>query len=248
MTMRLTDLHAHLVPGVDDGPSGWEETSDLLADFVRTTEPPAVVAATPHASLTGHGRAPVGRERRIAEFVSLAGRILPDGFRLLCGAEVMLDRMPSASAAAGIQRYPGTDWVLAELPPTTPWLLARMRLASLAGRVRGVVLAHPERYGWCREKPGRLEALAGLGVWGQVSGRSLVRGSRDTRDAAIEIIRRGLCRILASDCHHRGDPSLSSLRDEVAGACGDESWARMVSINPALVLGNADPKTAEGRG
>ena len=44
--MNIIDVHAHILPGVDDGSSGWEESRQMLQEAYR--QGIRTIIATPH--------------------------------------------------------------------------------------------------------------------------------------------------------------------------------------------------------
>lgn len=244
MSSGLVDIHCHIVPGIDDGAQTWEASSTMLQEAASAAGGGLTVIATPHVSMTGAGSA--RRERRFAEFAAFAREEAP-GVRMGFGAEVLLDSSPGRGAASRMPPYPGSGWVLVELPQGMPWIWALFRLWSLSRFVPRIVLAHPERYRWCSRRPGRLAGLARLGILGQVSGRSFEIGGPAMRDTALGLLADGLGSFLASDCHGPGGMTLGSLEDSVAGRIGRDRWEDLTHRNPSAVLSNRDLPGEFGR-
>ncbi len=244
MSAGLVDIHCHIVPGIDDGASTWEESAAMLHEAASATKGALTLVATPHVSMAGDGSA--RRERRFSEFAAFAREEAP-GIRIGFGAEVLLDASPGRARASRMPTYPGSGWVLAELPAGMSWVGALLRLWTLSRSVPRIVLAHPERYRWCSLRPGRLAVLARLGILGQVSGRSFEMGGPAARDTAMGLLEDGLCSFLASDCHCPGGMTLGALEDPVAGRIGMERWDELTRRNPSAVLSNRDRPGEYGR-
>lgn len=237
MRTRLTDLHCHPIPGVDDGAASWEASAAMLHEAFDSAHGDLTLIATPHVRMgASRGRGFLGR--RTAEFAVFARREVP-GLRVGFGAEVLLDGMANRSRAAALPTYPGSEWVLVELPQRLAWPFSLLRLLSLSRFRTGILLAHPERYPWCARRPGRLAGLRKAGVRCQVSGRSLERGGRAVRDTAFGLMADGLCDIFASDCHAPGNGTLASFEDEICARAGRRGWEAMTCGNPAAILENS---------
>ncbi len=211
MTIRLADLHSHLVPAVDDGSSSIEESLDSLAllhaEGVRT------LVTTPHLLLPRLGTdAAIDREldlhRRAFDRLADAVADQPDLPLLGLGQEIWA---PDAAMLRRIVRRPGiglagTRWLLVEfgfdLEGTHEDVV---RQAGAAGR--GIVVAHPERY-WYVPGTEPLELMRRwreLGALLQVNAGSFTghyrRHSPDAERLAWAMVAEGLVDIVATDHH-----------------------------------------------
>jgi protein-tyrosine phosphatase len=233
--MRLIDLHCHLVPGVDDGPANSRESEELLSRLRQSLPPPAAAFATPHLRLSeARGRlAFLGG--RIDEFVRQAGMTCGDALRIGASVEVMLDGSPFRRGVAESLCYPGTDWILVEVPPGLPGFAALHRIRAVSRAGFRPLVAHPERYGFSRHEAS-LEKLIEAGAALQVSTRSLASSSDELRKAAWRILLSGYCSILASDCHSADDPLLPDSEAEVCSKMGRIAWTELCSANPGRIL------------
>jgi protein-tyrosine phosphatase len=196
----LIDLHTHILPAVDDGPDTVEESLALATamaglGFTR-------IFLTPHwpgFAPRGMTVAEVGAdlEGRAAAFADRASTAVP-AVRFFPGAEFSLDEQLPAWCAGrpGMGRFVLVDACFGVLPRDPGRLVRPLRKAGLT-----VLLVHPER---CPDlRPGG-EALASfaegaalVGNLGSLSG--LYR--RGARDAARELLDRGLYWAFASDVH-----------------------------------------------
>jgi protein-tyrosine phosphatase len=230
----VIDLHAHVLPGIDDGPADVEASREMLA--VAAADGTRVIAATPHLR-EDH---PLVRPERIAPGCSeLAGS--HDGIELVPGGEVDLAWALSAEPEElELVTYGGrgTDLLLetpyGELTETFEELVFGLRARGLR-----VMLAHPELNPTFQRTPGRLAELVQTGVLLQLTARSLVAGRRSaTRRLAESLVREGLAHVLASDAHSPGPWRPPGLSEGVAAveaiAPGRGEW--MVTAAPAAIL------------
>lgn len=196
---EVVDLHCHVLPGIDDGPV----TIDRSIDLARAAAAAGMktIVATPHVSLrypnTGiEIQALVARvnERLAAEGV---------GIRVEHGAEVALTRVEDIETEE-LRRLQlgGGSWLLIEPPFSQFALGVDVMLAELRGRVRGIVLAHPERAPMFHRDPQMLASLVRAGTLTSITAGSLTgRFGRVVRRFALEMVEQGLVHNVSSDAH-----------------------------------------------
>lgn len=239
-----TDIHFHLLPGVDDGPVTMEDSLELARLAVR--DGTRTVVATPHIRreyLATPDEVPV----RVAE---LQDRLRLEGIPLsvLPGGELdpemvpYLEQRDFAQIAVG---PPGARWILLEAPFSG---LAGLIEASAQIRARGfgVVIAHPERAagvlaGGCRILRDELAA----GCLAQVSASSLSGDhGHEAQISGWTLVDYGLAHVLASDAHSpRRAPCLEQGVDRLlAGGATFATARRLVDINPRELVAAGMPK------
>ncbi len=242
----LTDIHSHLVPGVDDGARTVQEVLDSVERMVQAGI--RRIVTTPHlvGSLCLDRAELTERLDEVSEAwdeaAAAVGRRFPEvEFRR--GHEVMLD-VPDVTFEDPRVRLDGTSFVLIEwprlhLPPGTTQVLRRIREDGYRP-----IVAHPERYigmdpalalarEWC-------EAGAYLQVnYGSLDGRF---GS-EARSTAFRLLRRGWVSYLASDFHGRPDRKLFKREawDALTKLGASESLATLCITNPGRVFRDEDP-------
>ena len=234
--MTYADIHFHLLPGVDDGPSSMDESVALaaaaVADGTRT------VVATPHVRsgfLTDVSELP-DRVRELSERLAREGI----GLAVRRGAELghdMVGRLSQAELDSVAHGPPGGRWLLVETPFVA--LDGGFTAATDELRDRGfaVVIAHPERArGSARETLGyELERGSLL----QVNAWSLVgRHGPEAFEKAHGMLRSGRVGLIASDAHGgRRQPALTLA----VAACGQAGLSshdaqRLVGAVPHRLL------------
>ncbi len=241
----LTDLHSHLVPGVDDGSrtllEAMEGMGKLEGAGVRR------IVTTPHldGSLTHD---PEGFEARLEEMdrgwsslVQRAEKEFPE-VELRRGFEVMLD-VPDPDLSDGRLYLAETRFVLVEwpwlgVPPGTLQVLTRLKDAGATP-----VLAHPERYRGLEE----LDLANGwrkMGALLQVNYGSLVgRYGETPQKRAFTLLERGWVDLFSSDFHGRPHltPDLEEAREVMSEMGGDEQFEILSGVNTFRLLCGEDP-------
>lgn len=229
----MTDLHTHILPGMDDGAQSVEDALAMLQSEAQ--QGVDTVALTPHFSI---------KDETISEFLvrrekalqllckELEGKTHP---KLLMGAEVAwaqgIAEWPELEALC----YEDTKVLLVELP-VTPWTHEMFRqLYNLEGR-RGIMpmIAHVERYLHCQEKRS-IERLLGMGYPVQVSAEALLRVF--SRRKALELLV-GCDALLISDCHdvlHR-KPNMAAALKVMEKKLGYRMAWELVSLTDDALL------------
>jgi protein-tyrosine phosphatase len=209
--MERVELHFHLLPGVDDGPSDLANALELARAAVR--DGTRLVTCTPHAAFVDVAEIPE-RVRDLQAALGEAGIDLEVG----AGAELSWDDVADLSGAeleTVAQGPPGRRWLLLEAPlPGTGTLDGLQASAQeLRDRGFGLLIGHPERSPALSGAPGAVERLLAAGDRLQVNGSSLTgyHGAR-ARAAALELVGAGRATVIASDAHRPDDraPSLSA--------------------------------------
>jgi len=212
-SLRITDLHSHVLPAVDDGAQDLSESLEALRRLIG--EGVERVVATPHfrASLLERpSREAETIHRFDAAYETLVAAAADAGLPITIdrGCEFKLDA-PSIDVSDPRLRLGGSHYVLVEfsafqLPP-----FAGNQLLSVLEAGWKPLLAHPERYHGTADALDRVEKWVSEGTLLQVNARSLVGGYGATAQAvARELLRRGWVSCLASDYHARGTPDLEA--------------------------------------
>ncbi len=228
----MIDIHAHLIPEVDDGPSSFEESLEIIQGGIVDGIKGAV--ATPHLFGDIEGQFKVIREK-FEELRELLDSEKMD-FELFLGAEFLLyqDIDVDLIAETGIGVFGGGSgrYVLFEFPPWPIPVESEEALFKLQLMGISPIIAHPERNHYVMEK---LPEMAMRGMLFQVNASSLlgVRG-RKIRKSVFRLIEEGMISFVASDAHDpRTRPMvMSTARSEVSEAFGVEVGDELFRDNP----------------
>lgn len=195
----MIDVHAHVLPGVDDGARDLSETSRLL--HFAISQGFGAVIATPHGSRRNRG-AGIEQLTELARLVRQEIQKEYPDFELYLGQETRYhEELPQKLREGKACTMAGSHYVLVEFEPGDGYsrLSGGIRALALAGFLP--VLAHVERYG-CLRPEGRLEELAEMGCVFQMNYDSL-QGS--WMNPEVRWCRRQVCRgriqLLGTDMH-----------------------------------------------
>ncbi|MFH1764438.1 MAG: CpsB/CapC family capsule biosynthesis tyrosine phosphatase [Gemmatimonadota bacterium] len=242
----FTDLHSHLVPGVDDGSRTLQEARDGLRRFEASGV--RQIVTTPHldGSLTRDRGLLEVRLAKVDEAWGSLRRMAAEEFpdlELHRGHEVMLD-IPDPDLSDPRVHLAGTPYVLVEwpglqVPPSTLPVLDRLVDSGIKP-----IIAHPERYrGLGREVvlPGEWRARGALL---QVNHGSVLGKYGDLpRRRAVTLLERGWVDLMASDFHGRAhlSPSVREAQEVFLEWGGRDRFDLLARVNPARILRGEDP-------
>lgn len=207
----MLDVHAHILPGLDDG-SGSEEESIKMLAYARQQGIRGVIA-TPHCSELYPNLDPDRILERCkvlqehTERLKMAVSIYPG--QELFYSEQMMEHLAEGRALT----LAGSNYILVEFHPVTPYSLicSAVREIRLVGYLP--VLAHIERYQALRESD-KTEELVALGAYTQMNYSSVSGGWTDARARwCRKMLKKGTVHLLGTDMH-----DLQSRRPETGPA------------------------------
>jgi protein-tyrosine phosphatase len=191
----MTDLHTHLLPGIDDGAGTVVEALELIEALRKQNVSKAV--CTPHFDPSTTAMNDFIKQRSRALTAVQNCRIT-----LLCGSETVLHdylfHYPDLSALC----IENTRYILVELPYEKRWNTKnRDMLGTLINHYNVIpILAHAERYPSVFKHAGRIADLIEMGCAIQLNASALI--DKKSRRKALNYIRKGYIDVLASDCHN----------------------------------------------
>jgi len=236
----FTDLHCHILPGVDDGPSTMEESLDYAMTAVAAGT--ARIVATPHVERVEVRDLP----DRVHELrVALVRENIP--LSVVCGGEVKprsvfgLDADELEILAHG---PPDNRWLLYEVPFRGVDEMFLEGARELTERGYGLVCAHPERSQGLLQ--GGLTALAPVLEAGAIIAANVAPLAGDEgperHAAALHVLRRGLAGVVATDAHPPRRPfTLADGEYAIHAATGRAQQAEwLTTLAPARLLTDGD--------
>ena len=234
----FADVHAHILPGVDDGAQNTSESIMVLRAMYN--QGIRAVFATSHCAgwcTTGAAE----RQLRLRLLRKAAAEMVP-GIRILSGTETLCEHGKELARLDTWQALPlnGTKYVLAEFDPTDPehtadYVRESLRALRDAGWIP--VIAHAERYPVLYEKEGTVESLVSEGALIQINAYSIDGEKKaSTRRAAEYLLEHRLVSFIGSDSHrfdHR-PPNEAGFR-RITEIC-DPEYAEEITWKNADVL------------
>ena len=241
----MTDLHCHILPGLDDGAQTMEDSLEM-ARLAAASGVRAIVA-TPHCNLPFHEPdnllspellQAVAGLRQAVETAGIPLKIYP-GAEVFCTPDVETLLREQKLMTLGATRYRLMEFYFDEDPDF-------MEECFCAVTAQGCVpvVAHPERYEAIQRNPDRIVSWFTNGRIIQLNKGSIL-GKLGTRaqQASQWILERGLAHAVASDAH--SPHARTTFMGEVRRLLEEEyapAYARiLLSENPARLLKDLPP-------
>ncbi len=222
----MIDIHTHLLPGVDDGATTYEQSLEVLERFAASGV--TCIVCTPHLAASEADRVPQDRYRRTHRQLC---ELAPPSITIQRGWEIMLDR-PGVDLTAPFLRLGASGAILVEfprgtLPPGTDIELTRLRQSGVLP-----VVAHPERYDGASLELIRAWRAAGAVIQ---TDTAYLLGDGARSILARGMLSEGLIDILASDNHgdHR---SLWAAHEWLIEIGAPDASRLMTTVNPEALL------------
>jgi tyrosine-protein phosphatase YwqE len=196
-----TDLHSHLLPGLDDGVKSFEESEQVILSFQELGFSRAIT--TPHIMSdyyrnTAEGIKQKGKElnayiksRNISFDIEVAAEYYFD--------ETLLDLVNSKNEILEF----GDKYILFETNSFSEPAMLDDLVFQLKVKNYKPVMAHPERYQYLQSNFARIEDLIDRGVYMQVNALSFLGFySRPIQKVAQQLVDKKMVHFLGSDCHN----------------------------------------------
>lgn len=234
------DIHCHILPGIDDGPSVMEESLEMLA--MARQDGISRIFATPHII---DGLFPNSARSIIPVVEDLMCR-LPEGVELFYGADVrvtsdLIKRVESGDfPTLGGSRYLLIEFPEFVIPTNVEALIFELRLRGIIP-----VITHPERHLRLVHDFVALRGLRERGAMCQVTALSITGGfGPEIQGATLSMIEKGLADFVASDAHNTSTraPVLSKAYAEVKKRFREETAEMLFYENPGTILKHARRK------
>ena len=194
-----TDIHSHLIPGVDDGVSSVQESIEIIKAFRELGYTKLIT--TPHISESYY---PNSVQKLRESFTPLKEALKEEniGVEVQLAAEYMVDGMLLKTLKNNDELLSWDGYLLIETSfRAMPWIFDEV-LFEIQSRKLVPVLAHPERYPYFFENQDKLEELRNRGVKFQVTAGSFAgQYGRVEKNLAKKFLKSGWVDFVGSDVH-----------------------------------------------
>ncbi len=232
----MIDIHCHILPGIDDGPTEWEESLAMcemaVRDGIRT------IVATPHIN---NGQYSNSKEKILEKIEKLRERI-NDRLKLeiLIGADthVSFDLIEQLQSKE-IPTINNKNYILLELPrdllpPNLESLIFNIKVMGITP-----IITHVERTLWIKKHFQVLKKFVGMGALLQITAMSVTgEFGRSAKQWSEKLLKENLVHIIASDGHsiNRRPPLLSKALNVTSSIVGRDVAYAMVHDTPLRVI------------
>lgn len=206
----MIDIHAHILPGIDDGPNSIDEAMNMLQ--IAQEQGITDIILTPHYI---QGEQDNTRDVVINETKKLSEYALNEGIsiKLYPGSEVLITpRLVKLVESKTVCTLNDKKYVLIELPMSVIPEYTKQVIYELTLGGYVPVLAHPERNMEIAAKPEKLIELVDLGALVQLNAPSFLGAyGKSVQKAAYKFIKWKCVSFIASDMHseNRRAPRMS---------------------------------------
>lgn len=255
------DVHAHILPGLDDGSSSMLQTANMLRQ--ADEEGIRVIVATPHFGIRNPGFKLSEAEKVLAATQKLADEITP-GMKLLLGNELYYtDGVVESLKRKEARTLGGSSYALVEFSTTDSYERICKCIREFTWNGYIPLIAHLER---CRCIEGNVDAVKNLvkqGAVVQINCRSFMHGiniGNKTGETGLfrrkktggrfvleekskwvrRLLEEGLVHIIASDCHDDESrrPVFRRAVEAMAEYCDEETLNRITRTNILHIIRN----------
>ena len=238
----MIDIHAHILPAIDDGPETIEEAIEICK--VAANDGIKTIVATPHSKDGVY-------ETKSAEIIkavdTLNTQLLVNqiDIDILPGAEIHISEglVESIKNADVLTINNGGKFILFELPfvfipPGTDKFIFNLKSNGIVP-----IIAHAERILAFQRKPELVGQLVQIGARVQVNAHGLTKRANPVeRKCAEWLLKNRLVHFIATDVHSlTGRPPILSKAVECAARIvGEEEARKLVCHNPERMINGLD--------
>lgn len=209
-----TDLHSHLIPGIDDGVKSWDESLDMLKELSLLGY--KKIITTPHIIHDYYPNTP-DQIRKGVNQLNQKAKASGLTVTIEAGAEYFVDEHFARQVKSDQELLTfGDSYILIETPFMNKPLFLEEVIFNLQAHGLKVIFAHPERYTYIQKDYKIVRNLISLGVFMQININSLTGYySKEAKKTAQHLIDTSQVHFLASDLH--GHKHLTELKKAVKG-------------------------------
>lgn len=238
---NFVDIHAHILPGIDDG----AESLDIAFDMMNKeyNEGVRAIVLTPHFGAYNPDFDLNKVEDAFQQLRRKAVEKLPE-LKLYPGNEILYSPGTVEALNQGkAKTLAGTDYVLVEFLYKEEYATLLKAVKSLTMAGYRLVIAHVERYDCLLKDLDKVEELIDQGAYIQVNGNSFFRGVLDKRFRFVKkLLKYDLIHLVATDCHNMKGrkPEVRMIAEKIEQLSNNEQMKTIMRYNGYKLLNNEE--------
>lgn len=235
----MIDIHAHILPGVDDGAVNMDESVEMA--LMASDSGVDYLVATPHCNIPGVYDNYLDDELR-ERFMGLKRVVEAEQIpiRILGGMEVFATSdLPDLLKKKKILTLNGTKYFLMEFAFDEDLDFCSMILEQCFSMGYIPVIAHPERYYGVQDHPEIVYQWYIKGYKIQINkGSILGRFGKSVKRTADQLLEHRIVTCIGSDAHspYRRTPHMAEIREYMRDNYGNEYTRLLTEENPRRIL------------
>ncbi|MGA9754523.1 MAG: CpsB/CapC family capsule biosynthesis tyrosine phosphatase [Desulfobaccales bacterium] len=239
----MIDIHAHILPGLDDGAKTWKQSLQMarlaMEDGIKT------MVATPHLFKTRSiDLKQINHKKMILQHIDeLRQKLLEEKIPLEiipgCDFPLGFESLQLLENGQVLTINDANRYLLLELPDTSLPPATEEICFRLLSKGITPILTHPERHMIIQQMPHKLKRLIDLGCLAQMTGNSLTGWfGRGVKKLARQLVKLGYIHLLATDTHNLRNrpPVLSPALIELTRLVGEKRARAMVHDIPEKII------------
>lgn len=234
----MTDIHCHLIYGIDDGSRSVEESIEVLTDLYNYGYRNIIL--TPHyikdSSYCNKANDNYKRMKVLQRIIDQNGL----NMRLFLGNEIYMDDEIYELLKSGeIYSLNGTEYLLIELPMDGEYPDYKEVFKDLMNKGCKIVLAHPERYLAFQKDFNIIYDLEKIGVFFQSNIESLIgRYGEGAKVMIKRLLKEKKIAFLATDIHHKKHnySDYDKAKSEALKYISESEYETLVKTNPSKLI------------
>lgn len=239
----MIDIHAHILPGVDDGSQSLSESYEM-AEIARKSKVHTIVA-TPHCNMRGifenyYYNGWEDQVEQLNKYLEERGNLV----KIVPGMEIYGSNQVAKLIQEGLLiSLNRSRYYLIEFPfDADPFWMGDI-LESILQLDKIPLIAHPERYYCIQDEPMILYEWMRQGCVTQLNKGSIFgRFGRYAQKTADLMLNYGLVTCVASDAHssYQRTPFMSETESYLQSEFGINYTKDVLERNPEMILSNGD--------
>ncbi|NIP39090.1 MAG: tyrosine protein phosphatase [Candidatus Dadabacteria bacterium] len=234
---NLIDIHCHVLPGIDDGPSDWQQSLEMARAAVDHGI--STIISTPHW-IKGTSWQPSADTvlNKISELTELLSKEKID-LHILPGMEIgIIENLAELIKSGQVLTLAGSSYVLIEIPYISlPFGLEEI-IFEIVSAGYMPVLAHPERNKELHAEPERILDLIDRGALAQITTGSLCGDWGDgAKNCSEQFAKMEAIFSVASDGHSAVSrpPDMQSGLKALENLVGKQKVAKILSNSEKII-------------